>query len=133
MAFREGTQHMGKLSKKEEAELAARLDDDESDATAWEDDSPAAGDHKRTLGAVVSIRLSPAHAEQLRAIASGRGVGYTTLVRAWVEERLLNDAVTAPNIVQKLQVTASGEARVDQVQMSGWGSVSHQDDSAAVA
>jgi predicted transcriptional regulator len=44
------------------------------------------------LGTQVTIRLEPEMADRLREIASRRRCGYTTLLRGWVEERLLQEA-----------------------------------------
>jgi predicted DNA-binding ribbon-helix-helix protein len=44
------------------------------------------------LGTQVTIRLEPEMADRLREIASRRRCGYTTLLRGWVEERLLVEA-----------------------------------------
>jgi predicted DNA-binding ribbon-helix-helix protein len=44
------------------------------------------------LGTQVTIRLEPEMADRLREIASRRRCGYTTLLRGFLEERLLREA-----------------------------------------
>jgi predicted DNA binding CopG/RHH family protein len=118
---------MAKPNKTQEAVVAARLEGDLADDDAWEDDLAEVDEGKPTLGAVISIRLNAGQAERLRAIASSRGLGYTTLVRNWVEERLLGETATLPFI--RPQITMSGEAltSADEIQISGWGLVRHGD------
>lgn len=43
------------------------------------------------MGRVVSIRFPPDVAEQLSRIASRKGLGFSTMVRMWVMERLENE------------------------------------------
>jgi predicted transcriptional regulator len=65
----------------------ARIETDALNPELWEevggpDTSP------RTLGASITIRLDPELAERLRAIARRRGLGYTSLARQMLEERI---------------------------------------------
>lgn len=39
-------------------------------------------------GQVVSVRLPPRDVVQLKRLARGKGLGYSTLVRMWIRERL---------------------------------------------
>ena len=99
-----------------EDRLAEQLEADAFDEDAWiEDAAPEVA--KRTLGAQVTLRLDADKAEEIRRVAARRGVGYTSLIRVWVEERLadelrgfssLPDLVVAP---QTAGEAASSEER----------------------
>lgn len=39
----------------------------------------------------ISLRLDPAAVERMKAIAAGKGIGYQTLIRMWVMERLAQE------------------------------------------
>ena len=71
---------------KREEVVARRIERDAGDSSAWEDDSLPA--QKRTLGSQVTIRLEPELASRLREVARRERVGYTSLLRAWIEERV---------------------------------------------
>jgi len=43
---------------------------------------------KRLRDKIVSVRLSEADLKLLKRIAAERGLGHTTLIRTWVEEKL---------------------------------------------
>lgn len=101
------------MSRKHEEKLAAQLDEDLDDDTAWEDDPAPEGARKRRLGAQVTVRLDAAHAELLRRIAKRRGVGHTSLVRSWVEERLAKEA--SGTVVMALQHAQPGAASGGEV------------------
>jgi hypothetical protein len=80
---------MSRVSKDEEARLAAEFERDAEDDELWEEvPAPAQAGPRRTLGTQVTIRLDGGSAEQLRKIAKERGMGYTSLLRIWIEERL---------------------------------------------
>ena len=40
----------------------------------------------------VSLRLDPATIDQLKQVAGGKGIGYQTLIRMWVMERLTQES-----------------------------------------
>lgn len=88
----------------------------------WEEVPAPVQRGRRTLGTQITIRLDDAAAEQLRAIARDRGVGYTSLLRRWIEERLSNEIHVVP--VEKYQVTYAGKSLGrNAVQSSGPGEV----------
>lgn len=67
--------------------LIARLESEAHDPDAWEnDDVPA--ERERGLATTITVRLDAHTATRLRERASAEGVGYTTLLRKWVQERL---------------------------------------------
>jgi hypothetical protein len=68
-------------------ELAARLEREASDPRAWEDDN-VPDTPERGLGTTITVRLDADTTRALRDHASVLGVGYTTLLRTWVQERL---------------------------------------------
>ena len=73
----------------------------------------------RTLGTQVTIRLDGRSAEQLREIARARGLGYTSLLRAWIEERLNLEAGSVR--VTRPQMTRDGYSATSEspLQLSG--------------
>jgi hypothetical protein len=99
---------MGRISRDEEAKRAAEFDQEADDDAQWEEVPAPTQLGRRTLGTQVSIRLDPTAAEQLRQIARDRGVGYTSLLRTWIEERLSSEiAHVRP---EHLQITYAGES-----------------------
>lgn len=113
---------MSKISRKEEARLAAEFELDADDDEQWEDVPAPVQRGRDTLGTQVTIRLDPAIAEQLRRIASERGVNYTALLRNWIEERLSREiALIRP---ERLQIAYAGEGiERDAKHWSGEGEV----------
>jgi hypothetical protein len=101
---------MGRISRSEEAKLAAEFEQDADDDELWEEvPAPTEDSGRKTLGAQVTVRLDARSAEQLRQIARQRGVGYTSLVRTWVEERLDTEIAEAAVVrVSKPQITVAG-------------------------
>lgn len=104
------------MNPTEEETHIARIEADASNPDLWEDvggpDVPA-----RTLGTSITIRLDPALAERLRAIARRRGVGYTSLARQMLEERINQyEGSSAPSarFVLDVQVSPSGDVTVEQ-------------------
>lgn len=69
----------------------------------------------------MTIRLDGRSAEQLREIARQRGVGYTSLLRTWIEERLNFEAASVR--VSGPQITEGGRNLLwkPSVQLSGAG------------
>ena len=114
---------MSRITKQEEAELAAEFEQDAENAELWEEvPAPARPRRRKTLGTQVTIRLNHRSAEQLREIAQHRGVGYTSLVRTWVEERL-NSEISSLRL-SRPQITIAGESASASVfQFSGPGGV----------
>jgi hypothetical protein len=99
---------MGRISREEEARLAAEFEQDADDDEQWEEVPAPIQRGRGTLGTQVTIRLEPAIAEQLRRIASEHGVNYTALLRKWIEERLSTEiALVEP---EQLQVSYAGES-----------------------
>jgi len=100
---------MGGISRSEEAKLAAQFEQDADDDELWEEVPAPTVSSRKTLGAQVTVRLDSRSAEQLRQIAQQRGVGYTSLVRSWVEERLDAETAGASVVrVSKPQITVAG-------------------------
>jgi hypothetical protein len=100
---------MGRVSRSEEAKLAAQFEQDADDDELWEEVPAPTETSRKTLGAQVTVRLDARSAEQLRQIARQRGVGYTSLVRSWVEERLDTETAEASVVrVSKPQITVAG-------------------------
>jgi len=121
---------MARMSKKDEAELAAEFEQDADNDDLWEEvPPPAKAGRRKTLGTQVTIRLDHRSANQLREIARRQGVGYTSLVRSWVEERLSREISTLR--VTRPQITVAGAAG-SVVQFSGPGGVVGATVSAAV-
>ena len=50
----------------------------------------------RHKGKGVLLRLDSSVIDQLKHVARSKGIGYQTLIRVWVIERLQREAVTAP-------------------------------------
>ncbi len=89
---------MGDAKERAEAEYERALED----PSAWEDDPPPDSRPKHKLATQVTVRLTPHLAEQIREIASSAGIGYTSLVRQWIEERASEESTrsVARNRVQ---------------------------------
>gem|GEM_PF-6065542 len=94
----------------DENKLADEIERDAADPEAWETDVPR-GDKKR-LGAQVTVRLDPDDAERLRRIAAAKRVGYTSLVRAWIIERLaiedMRISMSPPRVQYAATVVSGG-------------------------
>jgi hypothetical protein len=71
------------------------------------------------LGTQVTIRLEPDAAERLREVASCTRLGYTTMLRQWVQQRLLRE--TCPAAPPAPVIQTAGVAGWPQVQMTGAG------------
>jgi predicted transcriptional regulator len=113
---------MGRISREEEARLAAEFEQEADDDEQWEEVPAPVQRGRRTLGTQVTIRLDPAVAEQLRQIATDRGAGYTSLLRTWIEERL--SAEIALIRAEQLQISYAGEGvETNAVHWSGEGEV----------
>jgi hypothetical protein len=118
---------MSRVPKDEEATLAAEFERDAENDELWEEvPSPTPSSPRRTLGTQVTIRLEGKSAQQLRDIARQRGVGYTSLLRKWIEERLNLEAArvrvsrpqitrASPNMTLELLVQLSGAGRMVRV------------------
>ena len=98
---------MSRVPKDEEARLAAEFERDAENDELWEEvPSPTPSNPRRTLGTQVTVRLDGRSAEQLRGIARERGVGYTSLLRTWIEERLNLEAASVR--ISRPQITRGG-------------------------
>jgi hypothetical protein len=111
---------MSRISREEEARLAAEMEREADNEEQWEEVPAPAQLGRRTLGTQVTIRLDPATAEQLRQIARDRHVGYTSLLRSWIEERLSSEvALIRP---EQLQISYAGQSiERDAIHWSGEG------------
>jgi predicted DNA-binding ribbon-helix-helix protein len=99
---------MGRIPREEEARLAAEFEQEADDDEQWEEVPAPVQRGRGTLGTQVTIRLEPAIAEQLRQIATDRGVNYTALLRTWIEERLSREiALIRP---EQLQFAYAGQS-----------------------
>ncbi|MFA5786815.1 MAG: hypothetical protein WDA71_07530 [Actinomycetota bacterium] len=110
--------------EKNEERLAARFDREADEAEAWGppvERPPAEG--RRTLGTQVTIRLDGEHAQVLRRLARERRIGYTSLIRQWVEDRLREECGDARDVrVVQPQTEAAGCATATaKIQVSGFG------------
>ena len=82
------------MDQQAEKKLIERMKADAPDDAAWECEEPDPRSTHRRMGAQVSVRFSAEYAAQLRAIAERDGVGYTSLVRSWIEERIDSESQT---------------------------------------
>jgi hypothetical protein len=115
---------MSRVPKDEEARLAAEFERDAENDELWEEvPSPTPSNPRRTLGTQVTVRLDGRSAQQLREIARERGVGYTSLLRSWIEERLNFEAASVR--VSRPQITRAGFTVIGKpslvLQLSGAG------------
>ena len=113
---------MSRVPRDEEARLAVQLEQDAEDDEVWEEiPSPISDVPRRTLGTQVTIRLDGKSAERLREIARQRGVGYTSLLRTWIEERLNLEGESVR--ISRPQITKDGFSMTlgPPVQLSGAG------------
>jgi hypothetical protein len=100
---------MTRMSREEEAKLATEFERDAENDELWEEvPASTAPSSRRTLGTQVTIRLDGKSAEQLREIARHQGVGYTSLLRSWVEERLNAEISTVR--ADRPQITDAGSS-----------------------
>jgi len=87
------------MKRETDEALAQAMEDDARDESLWEDDPAPATAEKSRLGTQVSLRLEPDIAESLRRIARQKRVGYTSLIREWVVERLREEAHAADGVL----------------------------------
>jgi hypothetical protein len=114
--------YMSRISREEEARLAAEFDQEADNDERWEDVPAPVQPGRSTLGTQVTIRLDPAIAEQLRRVARDRNVGYTSLLRAWIEERLGSEMARIQR--EEPQIGYAGESiEWNAVHWSGEGEV----------
>jgi hypothetical protein len=99
---------MSRISRDEEARLAAEFEQEANDDDQWEEVPAPAQRGRSTLGTQVTIRLDPATAEQLRQVARDRGAAYTSLLRTWIEERLNSEIALIRR--EPPQITPAGES-----------------------
>jgi hypothetical protein len=113
---------MSGISREEEARLAAEFEEQADDDEQWEEVPAPVQRGRRTLGTQVTIRLDGVAAERLRQIARDRGVGYTSLLRTWIEERLSDEIARIRP--EQLQMAYAGESvEKNAVHWSGEGEV----------
>jgi hypothetical protein len=74
---------------------------------------------RKPLGTQVTIRLEPGMADRLREVARRRDCGYTSMIREWVEERLL--AETSPTVPHPPEIQVAGHGGTDPIQVTGAG------------
>ncbi len=110
---------MSRISKDEEAKLAAEFEREAENEQLWDEvPAPSQAGHRKTLGTQVTIRLDEESAERLRQIARHRGMGYTSLLRRWVEERLNAEISTVRT--SRPQITLAGHSGASNAfQLSG--------------
>jgi hypothetical protein len=113
---------MSRMSRDEEARLADEFEREADRDEQWEEVPAPLQQGRRTLGTQVTIRLDDAAAQQLRLIARDRGMGYTSLLRRWIEERLSSESNLIP--AEKYRITYAGASLGrNAVQSSGEGEV----------
>jgi len=69
---------------------------DEQDATEFLDDSEevtVAFVDARPSKKQISVRFDPIAIDQLKQVADQKGIGYQTLIRMWVMERLVQESI----------------------------------------
>lgn len=76
------------MDKKKQEQLAEEFERDAQDADVWASDPAPSANARATLGTQVTIRLDGRDANRLRQIAATRRVGYTSLLRDWIQDRL---------------------------------------------
>lgn len=81
------------MNRRDEEALTAQIEADLHNPDAWEDDPAPMTPPLRTLGSVISVRLTSELADRVRAIAAAKGVRYTSLIRTWITERVARSAV----------------------------------------
>ncbi|MGH8906333.1 MAG: ribbon-helix-helix protein, CopG family [Egibacteraceae bacterium] len=104
------------MNPTEEETYIGRIEADASNPDLWEEVG-GPDTRPRTLGTSITIRLDPDLAERLRAIARRLGVGYTSLARQMLEERISQregGAAPSARFVLDVQVSPSGDVTVEQ-------------------
>jgi len=109
-------------SREQEARLAAEFEDTVDDDGPWEEVPAPVERGRGALGTQVTIRLDPATAEQLRRVARDRNIGYTSLLRTWIEERLGSEMALIERQRPQI-VVAGGSVERGAVHVSGEGEV----------
>lgn len=106
---------VSKPTRQAEERLAREMERDFDDPAAWEPAPTPPGVGRTALGAQITIRLDENLAARLRRIAQSRRVGYTALVRQWVEDRLRweDAAVQLPMTYVEAGYTTSPSRPVD--------------------
>lgn len=113
---------MARISSDEEDRLAAEFEQEADRDGSWEE-APAPVERGRSsLGTQVTIRLDPGTAERLRQVAKGRNVGYTSLLRGWIEERLSTEMALIDRAQPQVSYAGRSVER-DAVHASGQGEV----------
>jgi len=103
------------MDKMKEDKLAADLEAEVSDDSAWEETAPSTGKRRDGLATQISVRLDPEQAARLRRIAADLGLGYTSLLRQWVDERLkAEDGM----LLAKTRVQPAGTTLADNAQLT---------------
>lgn len=78
---------MTRVSGNEIEQATQEYEDAIQDPSAWDDD-PAPDASKEGLSTQVTIRLDAELANQVRRLAREQEIGYTSLIREWVAERV---------------------------------------------
>lgn len=76
------------MDKKKQEKLAEEFERDAQDGDAWAPDPAPSDSARATLGTQVTVRLDGRDASRLRQIAAAKRVGYTSLLRDWIQDRL---------------------------------------------
>lgn len=104
--------------------LANEIAEDLENKDAW---TKMEAGQPRTLGTQVSIRLDSEDAKKLRQVAHAKAVGYTSLLREWIQERLRaefetlstftyeTDGFTSANLGDSYMQVTSGELHIRDV------------------
>lgn len=86
------------VKKDRQREIADEMEREAQIADDWEiDAAPTAG--KNTLGTQVTIRLDGRDAARLRRIAAIRRIGYTSLLREWIQDRLRAEETSEAGLI----------------------------------
>lgn len=64
-----------------------------SSADFWEELEPVEVELRRPEREIVALRLDKPLLKKVRAIAAAKGLGYTTLLRLWIKEKLIEATV----------------------------------------
>jgi predicted DNA binding CopG/RHH family protein len=57
----------------------------------------------------ISLRLAPTQIERLKRIAAGKGIGYQTMIRMWITERVRREAAPANRATPRRRRTVAAK------------------------
>ncbi|MFQ5795703.1 MAG: CopG family antitoxin [Candidatus Bipolaricaulia bacterium] len=102
-------------------EQIARFWETHSTADYWDELEPVEVELVRPEKEVVALRLDKPLLEQVKAIAAAKSLGYTTLLRVWIKEKLIEVTVMkqirllVADVIEQIVQKQTGELEVAEI------------------